>query len=260
MQLNSLEEEVITDVAFAEEVIEDVVNAAVEYNNPDIHYNFGYGTGKVHHGEKINNPHNNIYHPAARAIIYQNYSMAPINILNRAGVDHTAGFVPSMTGRQARQAMKKDEDLRQQATLPTLDEIQSLYGNHSYIVGLERCEEYRASVPPDQRIMGPAGMFNSATNLLNKLLKLNCVNEDRLSEARAKGYRGAGQTGMMLQAPWGKHNPVSWRNHHEAKVGGKGVHQTDFVSIHGDDCPCIIVVSLVIAKQCIETYTLIFLL
>jgi hypothetical protein len=30
---------------------------------------------------------------------------------------------------------------------------------------------------------------------------------------------------------WGKHNPVSWRNHHEAKAGGKGVKQTDFLPI-----------------------------
>ena len=48
-----------------------------------------------------------------------------------------------------------------------------MYGNHSHIVGLDRCEAYRESISPERRIMGPAGMFNSATNLLNKLLKLN---------------------------------------------------------------------------------------
>ncbi len=101
-----------------------------------------------------------------------------------------------------------------------------MYGNHSHIVGLDRCQAYRESVIPEHRIMGPAGMFNSATNLLNKLLKLNCENKARMH----KGHKA--NTGMMLQAPWGKHNPASYRLHHEAAVGGKAVKdQRDFLPI-----------------------------
>lgn len=79
-------------------------------------------------------------------------------------------------------------------------------------------------VGPD-RLMGPAGLFNSATNLLNKLLSYNCANRER---AKVKGLKPA--NGMMLQAPWGKHNPASWRGHHEAKISRR-VTQTDFLPI-----------------------------
>lgn len=159
-----------------------------------------------------------------------NYSMEPLDILRRAGVDHTEGYVPSIGVRDAIAIKKKRGGLNNQkkeAELPSLEEVQSMYGNSSYVLGLDRCQAFRDSVAPEHRLMGPAGIFNSATNLLNRLLKLNCMNNDRM---KAKLYRQA-PTGMMLQAPWGKHNPASWRLHHEAAVGGKGIKQTDFLPI-----------------------------
>ena len=162
---------------------------------------------------------------------YSNYSMDPINILQRADIDHSAGFIPSITGRQVRMAKKlnKMDSLVQKAKLPPVEEIQSMYGTNSYIVGLERCEEYREAVEPEHRLMGPAGLFNSATNLLFKLLTLNCENMARKRVASERRYK-IGKNGVMYTAPWGKHNPVSWRLHHEAKLM-KGVEQTDFLPI-----------------------------
>jgi len=196
----------------------DAINAAYEYNDRDS-VDDTAAAAAHHHGSmsEIGNKE--------RITKDSNYSMEPIDILNRAGVDYSAGFVPSVNVREARAAKKTNQ--RQKAELPTLDEIQSMYGNHSFILGLDRCEEFRERVPPEHRLMGPAGMFNSATNLLNRLLKLNCVNAARVN----KNFKGKAPTGMLLQAPWGKHNPVTWRLIHEAAVGGKGVRQADFLPI-----------------------------
>ena len=229
MQLYSIEEELAEDFVAIDSFATDTINAAYEYNNFNNIDEANNVRNNIQQQQQHNN--NNIIH---QEIItkFDNYSMVPMDILKRAGVDVELGFVPSTTGRLARLAQKKGEDLRQQATLPSLEEIQSMYGNHSYIVGLERCDEYRNSISPKDRIMGPAGMFNSATNLLNRLLKINCVNQDRVQYAKDTGKRNAvANSGMLLQAPWGKHNPVSWRLHHEAKVGGHGVQQENFLPI-----------------------------
>lgn len=203
----------------------ETINAAYEYNDGVI-----LSRNNIPMIAKKQTNNSTIIHKSSSKAYYY-YSMEPIDILKRAGVDSSAGFIPSMQGRLARAAAKSGEDLRQEATLPSRSEIVSMYGNSSHIVGLERCEEFRDLVSPENRLMGPAGMFNSATNLLNKLLKLNCVNEQRLKQARTKGYRGGGNTGMLLQAPWGKHNPAPWRLHHLAAVGSKGVNQTEFLPV-----------------------------
>lgn len=160
---------------------------------------------------------------------FTSYSMEPADILERAGVDYKEGYVPSISVREMRALRKSnlEESAKQKATLPSLEDIQQMYGADSHIVGLDRCEAFRDAVEPEFRIMGPAGLFNSATNLLNKLLKLNCSNEVR---RRTKKYK-AGNTGMLLQAPWGKHNPVFYRMNHVAKVGGAGIDQSHFLPI-----------------------------
>ena len=159
-----------------------------------------------------------------------NYSMDPSQILKRAGIDHTEGFIPSITVLQARKAIRQNIEIeKQEAQLPSLEEIQSLYGTRPYIVGLERCQAFRDAVDPEHRLMGPAGLFNTATNLLSRLLSMNCVNTARL-KTKKYGHKEA-PTGVKIQAPWGKHNPVFWRLHHEAKVGGKGTKQEDFLPV-----------------------------
>jgi hypothetical protein len=162
---------------------------------------------------------------------WDQYSMEPLQILQRAGVDHTEGFIPSMTFRQARQALKQDIQIeKQEAQLPSLSEIQSLYGTKPYIVGLDRCQAYRDAVDPEFRLIGAAGLFNSATNLLGQLLRMNCINNARLQTKKYNRLKDA-PTGVKMQAPWGKHNPVFWRLHHEAKLGGAGINQEEFLPI-----------------------------
>ena len=142
-------------------------------------------------------------------LLYANYSMDPLDILARADIDHTAGFIPSITGREVRLAKRlgKMESLKRRADLPTVDEIQGMYGSHSHIVGLDTCNAYKANVIPEMRVMGPAGLFNSATNLLFKLMSLNCINPDRVRAAAKASFRERavfrqGKHGIMTQAPW----------------------------------------------------------
>ena len=161
---------------------------------------------------------------------WDQYSMDPINILQRAGVDYTEGYTPQMKMTEARKALRQNIQIeKQEAQLPTVQEIQSLYGTKPYILGLDRCQAYRDAVDPEFRLIGPAGLFNSATNLLSQLLRSNCMNNARL---KTKKYRPKdAPTGVKIQAPWGKHNPVFWRLHHEAKVGGAGTNQEEFLPI-----------------------------
>lgn len=161
---------------------------------------------------------------------WDKYTMEPLQILLRAGVDPDEGFTPPMRVKEVRAAAKANIEIeKQQAKLPTLTEIQSLYGTKPYILGLERCQAYRDAVDPEFRLIGPAGLFNSATNLVSDLLKMNCINNARL---KTKKYRaGQAPSGVKVQAPWGKHNPVSWRLRHEAAVGGAGTKQEDFLPI-----------------------------
>ncbi len=163
--------------------------------------------------------------------IYSNYSMDPIDILSRAEVDHSAGYVPSISVREALSSTRKrlrNHPHKKEAELPSVEEIQSLYGNRTHILGLDRCEEYRNSVNPEQRLIGPAGLFNSATNLLVTLLRFNCVNVARVSQK--KKYKNF-TDGILYQAPWGKHNPLSWRLHHETKSTMGRLDQRNFLPI-----------------------------
>ncbi len=95
------------------------------------------------------------------------YSMEPLDILKRAGVDTSSGFQRPVTGGEYRAAVKeKKSSLNQDVVLPTVEDIQALYGSEPRIVGLEQCEAFRAAVPPQRRLMGPAGLFNSVSEKL----------------------------------------------------------------------------------------------
>mmetsp|Transcript_5479 Transcript_5479/g.11926 ORF Transcript_5479/g.11926 Transcript_5479/m.11926 type:complete len:455 (+) Transcript_5479:106-1470(+) len=214
LHLNALEGEMSENMSSLNSIAADAINTAFEYNDP-----IGNDSGAAHHDGLASEVQNN-----QGISKYSSYSMEPKDILKRAGVDYSSGFVPSISVREARAAETTTKQLRE-AELPTLDEIQAMYGNRSYVLGLDRCKDFKEAVHPENRLMGPAGIFNSATNLLNKLLKLNCVNTARLH----KSYKAP--TGMLLQAPWGKHNPVTWRLHHQAAAMWNGVIQKDFLPV-----------------------------
>ncbi|KAL3822480.1 hypothetical protein ACHAXA_006908 [Cyclostephanos tholiformis] len=118
-----------------------------------------------------------------------------------------------------------DKELADQ--LPTWENVVSMYGDKPVISGLETCEPYRKAVKPEDRMIGPAGMFNTGTNLLFELMKTNCD----IKEARRK-FREPKRNGMRWQVPWGKHNPpTTHRFKNVAKAWGKGIKQGDFFPV-----------------------------
>ena len=144
---------------------------------------------------------------------------ANINIGDTFGVDdHIVNILRSAN-------VEIDEELASQ--LPTWPDIVSLYGDSPIIHGLETCEPYRQAVKPEHRMIGPAGLFNTGTNLLFELMKSNCD----IVEAR-KMNREPRKNGMRWQVPWGKHNPpTTHRFKNVAKAWGKGVKQDDFMPV-----------------------------
>ena len=86
------------------------------------------------------------------------------------------------------------------AKLPTWDTIVQLYGPSPIIYGLETCSTFQQTISKQEAYIGPAGTFNTGTNLLADVLHKHCM-----IHKKTKRF------GMLWQVPWGKHNPVSWR-------------------------------------------------
>jgi len=82
---------------------------------------------------------------------------------------------------------------------PPIDQSSELYGDEVLIPGLETCEQYQNAVTLEDRHTGPAGMFNTGTNLMYDLLHENCKLPNR-------------RFGVIWQVPWGKHQPLSSKN------------------------------------------------
>jgi hypothetical protein len=123
------------------------------------------------------------------------------------------------------------------AQLPTWSQVTFLYGDSPHIVGLEQCQEFQSRIPKNDAYIGPSGLFNTGTNLLADLLEEYCTLPERTTNNKhSNNLRGGMQatqmnSGMLWQVPWGKHNPISWRTHHMAIVGSKGVEQTHVLPV-----------------------------
>jgi len=108
------------------------------------------------------------------------------------------------------------------AALPSVDDVSRLYGSDGPIIyGTETCAKFRENIPLKRRIIAPAGIFNTGTNLMSSLLRNNCVLPHETNP----------KNGVNWHVPWGKHNPVSWRFHNVAQSAGKGVEQGDVLPI-----------------------------
>jgi hypothetical protein len=83
------------------------------------------------------------------------------------------------------------------AALPKWDDLSTFYGP-PVILGLETCETFRQTVPPEERLMSIAGTFNSGTNFLHDVLRANCWNPKIRHGAQA----GSG-AGIRWQVPVG---------------------------------------------------------
>ena len=109
------------------------------------------------------------------------------------GQDTDSTTVPTVTMEQI------------QSIIPPWSQIITNYGPDPVILGTERCESYRETVPLEDRLVGAAGLFSTGTNVLSNLLKSNC-------------YRPKDKFGKfhLWQVPWGKHNPGFTRQHYAA--------------------------------------------
>ncbi len=151
-------------------------------------------------------------------------------------------------------------------SLPSINDFHTMYGaaagsgssssssseqqtqkQHHYqpkIIGLETCQTFKDNTSPLDAIVGPAGLFNTGTNLLFQLMLKHCYFQQRVDafdeqlsikkEQKQKYYfHGSGDSGTtstsnhkdkdedrILQSkrsgifddvPWGKHSPVQWR-------------------------------------------------
>jgi len=99
-------------------------------------------------------------------------------------------------------------------SLPTWSQIESIIGKKPVFRGLDTCEKFRQTVPPLGRMLGSAGMFNSGTNLVTRLMKENCVIPERFNKYAPDGSKE--DYGIRWQCPWGKHTPANFKNNHTA--------------------------------------------
>mmetsp|Transcript_18430 Transcript_18430/g.33836 ORF Transcript_18430/g.33836 Transcript_18430/m.33836 type:complete len:491 (-) Transcript_18430:98-1570(-) len=120
-------------------------------------------------------------------------------------------------------------DKETSSQLPTWENVISQYGEKPIIYGLETCEPYRNSVKPEDRMIGPAGIFNTGTNLLFQLMKENC---DIKEAIHSQSHKEPKRNGVRWQAPWGKHNPpATHKLKNVAKMWGEGINQTAFFPV-----------------------------
>ena len=82
------------------------------------------------------------------------------------------------------------------AKLPTMTQIEKLYGKGPIVYGKESCKRFREMVPPEEASVASAGIFNSGTNTLAMYMNANCI----MPENKKERYGG-----MRWQVPWGKH-------------------------------------------------------
>jgi hypothetical protein len=99
---------------------------------------------------------------------------------------------------------KESEKLIDRSLLPKWSDILKAYGPPK-ILGLETsCKAFQKSIPYNKRNIGPAGIFNTGTNLLFHLLRDNCIWENKLASLPKN----------LWQPPWGKHTPAIRRTNH----------------------------------------------
>ncbi|CAB9523102.1 expressed unknown protein [Seminavis robusta] len=98
--------------------------------------------------------------------------------------------------RVLKEAGIQDFDAATVAKLPMWEQVEKLYGKGPVVYGLDTCEAFRNSVPPEDASLASSGIFNSGTNTLAMYMNANCI----MPENKKERYGG-----MRWQVPWGKH-------------------------------------------------------
>ena len=112
--------------------------------------------------------------------------------------------------------------------LPTRTNFTAMYGSRPIIIGTETCSKFRDSTDPQYAFIGPAGCYNTGTNLLYKLLHQYCKMPQRkpppsttlddlaTNQNMTKRVRNLLKesltTGILDDVPWDKHAPANWRS------------------------------------------------
>lgn len=122
-------------------------------------------------------------------------------------------FAEASHGREPIMSILNDAGIMDMAVsdllkLPKWEEIEALYGKEPMVLGLETCEAFRKRVPPEQRFIAVAGMFNSGTTAFGLSLQANCrfpEHQKDLTNGLVKDVNG-----MLNQPPWAKHKDARW--------------------------------------------------
>ena len=110
--------------------------------------------------------------------------------------------------RQANMSESEASDPSLHDDLPSWEEVVERFGPRPVVEGLDRCAAYNELVPYTRdRMLAPAGPFNSGTNFLHEMLRRNCKIP----------FTKNGRTGIMWQVPWGKHQSPRFRFDNKAK-------------------------------------------
>jgi hypothetical protein len=172
MQMNVMENKLMSEIAAVEDIASDAFNAAYSREEGD---EDGEESGAMKEGQRLSIDVNNMHNALWDESDSSKYSMDPEEILKRAGVDPSEGYMPQLSFGESRRNERLGKTVEKKAAiLPSLGEIQSMYGSKAYILGLDRCEDYRKTVPQIDRLMGPAGLFNS----VSKELRQSCFFHD----------------------------------------------------------------------------------
>lgn len=166
--MNVMENKLLNEIAHVEDIASDAFNAALHHDDSESNEDEEeQESGAFKPGQRLIFDVNEMHDASWDESAADKFSMEPEDILRRAGVDPSEGYMPQLSFRESRknerQGIKVDKKI---AVLPSLEEIQSMYGSRAHILGLERCEDFRNSVPEVDRLMGPAGLFNSVSSLL----------------------------------------------------------------------------------------------
>lgn len=87
------------------------------------------------------------------------------DIAGGEGVDPSLTLEEAVKGREPimeilKEAGITDFDAATVAKLPTWDEVEALYGKGPVVYGLDTCEAFRKSIPPEEASIASAGIFN----------------------------------------------------------------------------------------------------
>ena len=153
----------MSEIAIVEDIASDAFNAAQHRDDGEEEEEEESGAFKP--GQRLTFDVSKMHDASWDESNSEKYSMEPEEILRRAGVDPSEGYMPQLSFRESRMNERRGIKVdKKTAVLPSLEEIQSMYGSKAHILGLERCEDFRNAVPESDRLMGPAGLFNSVSS------------------------------------------------------------------------------------------------